>query len=124
MLHSQIQNLILKNKTDKGNVQQHLILISGDGNANDNRTSFPDIVSIALDYGWTVDIWSWKASLSYKFLDIQRKNPSKIQINYLDPYRSSITFTQKQKQKQKYSILPFLPFLICLIIFIYYFYIL
>ncbi len=125
MLHSQIQNLILKNKTNQGNGQQNLILISGDGNANDNRTSFPDIVTIALDYGWTVDIWSWKLSFSYKFLDLQRKYPYKIKINYLDTYRSKITFTQKQKRQHfnymKSSILLFLGLFIFLAILIYYF---
>jgi len=64
MLHSQIENFILKNKTNQGNAQQNLILINSDGNANDNRTSFPDIVTIPLDYRWTVDICSWKLSFS------------------------------------------------------------
>jgi len=126
MLHSQIQNLILTNKIDQKNIQQNLLLISGDGNANDNRTSFPDIVIIALNYGWTIDIWSWKASLSNKFLNIQTKYPSKIQINYLDQFRSNITFIQKQKKYQqtnyiKTSFIPFLAIFIFLVILKVYF---
>jgi hypothetical protein len=122
MLHSKIQNLILKNKVNEGYIKQSLILITGDGNDNNNRTSFPDIVTIALDYGWTVEIWSWKSSLSNKFVDIQRKYPSKMKINYLDIYRSNITFIQKQKQKENInsnnSIFLFLGLvLICLIIY-------
>jgi len=128
MLHSKIQNLILKYRTNDGCIKHSLILITGDGNENNNRTNFPDIVTIAIDYGWTVEIWSWKLSLSNKFVDLQRKYPSKMKINYLDTYRSNITFIQKQKQIQKqninsnYSILIFLGLvLICLITFIYYF---
>ncbi len=101
MLHAQIQKLILENKPQVGSPQQHLILITGDGNANDNRTSFPHIVSTALDYGWTIELWSWKASLSSKFTDIQRKDSSKMKINSLDTYRTKITFTQKQQQQQQ-----------------------
>ncbi len=86
MLHSQIQNLILKNKTNQGNAQQNLILISGDGNANDNRTSFPDIVTITLDYGYL---------LMEIIIQLQIfRSSTKISLqNYLDIYRSKITFT-------------------------------
>ncbi|CAF1388249.1 unnamed protein product [Adineta steineri] len=101
MLHSKIQNLILKNKSRSKNGKQHLILVTGDGNANGNRTSFPDIVSLALKYQWTVDLWSWKDSLSGKFDDIQEEHSSNMKINHLDTYRTKITFKQKQKQKQE-----------------------
>jgi hypothetical protein len=104
MLHSQIQNVILKNKVDKGKEEQHLVLITGDGNTNNNRTSFPDMVTIAINYGWTVEIWSWKASFSRKFSEIQQKYPQKFQINDLDAYRSKITFREKQKPKQQQEI--------------------
>jgi hypothetical protein len=99
MLHSQIQNFILKNKVNKE--KQHLVLITGDGNDNDKRTNFPDIVTIAIDYGWTVEIWGWNASFSGKFSEIQQKYPQKIQINYLDTHRSKITFREKQKPAQQ-----------------------
>ncbi|CAF1332198.1 unnamed protein product [Adineta steineri] len=101
MLHSKIQNLILKNKSCSKNGKQHLILVTGDGNANGNRTSFPDIVSLALKYQWTVDLWSWKDSLSLKFVDIQEKHSSNMKINHLDTYRTKITFKQKQKHHQQ-----------------------
>ncbi|CAF4469630.1 unnamed protein product, partial [Rotaria magnacalcarata] len=126
MLHSQIQNLILRNNSHQGSVQQRLVLITGDGNANDNRTSFPDIVNIALDYGWTVELWSWGTSMNKKFSDIQRRNPSKMQINYLDQYRSKITFKQKQQQQKVNNQLnswfsPVSIFVLCLGIFLCFF---
>jgi len=125
MLHAQTQKLILKNKPQVGSPQQHLILITGDGNANDNRTSFPEIVSTALDYGWTIELWSWKASLSGKFADIQRKDSSKMKINLLDTYRTEITFKQKQQHQQltissRFWLLLGLG-LLCIAIFISYF---
>ena len=101
MLHAQIYKLILDNQPRQGNVQQHLILITGDGNSNDQRTSFPDVVSMALDNGWTVDLWAWQASLSRKFNKIKEKYPSKMQINYLDQFRSKITFREKLQQPKK-----------------------
>ncbi|CAF4157267.1 unnamed protein product, partial [Adineta steineri] len=58
MLHSQIQNLILKNKSSE-DCKQHLILITGDGGKNGKRTNFPNIISLALNNKWTVDLWSW-----------------------------------------------------------------
>ncbi|CAF4623866.1 unnamed protein product, partial [Rotaria socialis] len=128
MLHSQIQNLILRNNSHQGNVQQRLVLITGDGNANDNRTNFPDIVNIALNYGWTVELWSWEISMNKKFSDIQRRNPSKMSINYLDQYRSKITFKQKQQQQQQKInnqlnswISPASIFVLCLGIFLCFF---
>jgi len=101
MLHSQIQNLILKYPCHGEGAQQILVLITGDGNANDNRTSFPEILTLALDHGWGVELWSWKASLSMKFSDIQKKYPSTMQIKHLDEHRSKITFKQKAQQNQQ-----------------------
>ncbi|CAF1470161.1 unnamed protein product, partial [Adineta steineri] len=99
MLHAQIQKLILKNNPKKKHAEQNLILISGDGNGNDNRTSFPEVVLSALEHGWMVEVWSWQASLSAKFKDLQEKYPSKMEIKYFDTYRSKVTFKEKQKQQ-------------------------
>ena len=125
MLHSQIQSLILHNLSQLGKTQV-LILISGDGNANNNRTSFPDVVTTALEHGWIVEIWSWKASLSTKFLNIQQKYPAQMKIEHLDIYRSKITFKQNALKRQTnrniqcWSI-SILGLLSCLLILVYYF---
>ncbi|CAF1590447.1 unnamed protein product, partial [Adineta steineri] len=100
MLHSQIQNLILKNKSSE-DCKQHLILITGDGGKNGKRTNFPNIISLALNNKWTVDLWSWKASLSREFANIQKRHSPNMKINYLDTYRTEITFQEKQKQEQQ-----------------------
>ena len=97
MLHSQMLALVLENQSKQKYVQQHLILVTGDGNANEGRTSFPDVVSTALRNGWTVDLWAWRASISRKFKEIQENNPSRMKINYLDQYRSEITFREKSQ---------------------------
>jgi hypothetical protein len=110
----------LKNKV--GKEKQHLILITGDGNENDNRTSFPGMVTIAIDYGWTVEIWGWKECFSGKFSQIQQKYPDKFTINYLDTYRSKITFREKQKpaqqQKTNNGQSPILRFFLAIIILV------
>ncbi|CAF1397817.1 unnamed protein product [Adineta steineri] len=100
MLHSQIQNLILKNKSSE-DCKQHLILITGDGGKNGKRTNFPNIISLALNNKWTVDLWSWKASLSREFANIKKRHSPNMKINYLDTYRTEITFQEKQKQGQQ-----------------------
>jgi hypothetical protein len=117
MLHSQIQNLILTNRHRLQSVQQKLILLSGDGNDNNGRTSFPGVVSIALEHGWLVEIWAWKASLSTKYLDLQRKYPLQMKIKHLDIFRNKITFKQKQQQTTSYqdSIVFFWIFVFCFI---------
>ena len=39
-----------------------LVLVTGDGNSNYNRASFPEVVGKALEKGWKVEVWSWKAA--------------------------------------------------------------
>jgi hypothetical protein len=41
-----------------------LVLVTGDGNANEERTSFPQVVEAALQRGWSVEVWAWKDSMS------------------------------------------------------------
>ncbi|CAF1565821.1 unnamed protein product, partial [Didymodactylos carnosus] len=89
MLHAQILTIVTDhedNVNDAANSSrrlQTLILVSGDGNSNDNRTSFPTVVLKALKRKWLVEIWSWKASLSSKFNEIQNLFPEQLTINYL-----------------------------------------
>lgn len=130
MLHSQIQNLVLKYKSNPENFQQTLILLSGDGNANDDRTSFPEIVTLALENDWNVELWSWKACLSRKFLAIQQEYPSNMKIKYFDQYRNDITFKEKSQQNrqqstgndmQSWSFLFLTSFITFIILLIYFF---
>jgi hypothetical protein len=64
ILHSKLMNIIINNKQPE---KSNLILATGDGNNNKGSFSFPSIVMIALEKGWTVDLYSWKISLSNNF---------------------------------------------------------
>ena len=92
MLHAQILNLLVKYKSRPDQGQQTLVLVTGDGNNNNHLTNFPDVVSSALQNGWMVELWSWQASCSGKFIDLQRKYPSQMKVHYFDRHRSDITF--------------------------------
>ena len=96
MLHSQVLKLIIDHPSVP-NGRQVLVLLSGDGNSNSGRTSFPYAVTSALQRNWHVELWSWEKSLSRTFLDIERKYPAQMKINYLDPHRKRITFIEKTK---------------------------
>ncbi|CAF0987118.1 unnamed protein product [Adineta ricciae] len=98
MLHSQVFRLILSHPS-KRTRRQVLVLLSGDGNSNYGRTSFPETVRTALQHSWNVELWSWKNSFSKKFSQIQNDYPSQMTINYFDSIRNELTFTESTKKK-------------------------
>lgn len=57
MLHSQMLHRVLTFKNNQ-NTQQVLVLVTGDGNLNENRTTFPGVVEEALKNNWKVEVWS------------------------------------------------------------------
>ncbi|KAK3739184.1 hypothetical protein QZH41_017335, partial [Actinostola sp. cb2023] len=71
-----------------------LVLASGDGmkGKSENSTSFPGCATMALDKGWSVEVYSWKHSLSAEWLKLAKKYPDHLTINYLDKYVNHITF--------------------------------
>ncbi|CAF1269618.1 unnamed protein product [Adineta ricciae] len=98
VLHSQMFKLILSHPS-KRTRRQVLVLLSGDGNSNYGRTSFPEAVRTALQHNWNVELWSWKNSFSKKFSQIQNDYPSQMTINYFDSNRNKFTFTESAKKK-------------------------
>ncbi len=89
----------------------HLVLLSGDGNwnyrkkkcadsesdseddnGNDSEpdspssspSSFPKVIEMALDIGWTVDVWSMKHSCSKTWIAFQKKYPGKFRLQYVN----------------------------------------
>jgi hypothetical protein len=87
MLHAKISHQILQANLDEkkgkkdpstgqgSNTAHTLVLLTGDGNDNSGRTTFPDTVRMALEYGWRVELWSWKHSLSRAFKELARQHP-------------------------------------------------
>lgn len=93
---AQINNAVLKFQTPP-NPQHTLILMTGDGNQNLGRTNFLDCVDNALRRGWKVEVWSWRASTSRKYLEMAQHYGKEgvFKVVYLDSYRESITSKPK-----------------------------
>ena len=73
-----------------------LVLLTGDGNDNDGRTTFLDVVQKALLHNvhglkWRVHLWAWKAGLNSEYKKLL-KDPN-FKIYYLDDYREELNET-------------------------------
>lgn len=97
MLHAQILDR-LHSYRDILNRRQVLVLVTGDGNINHGQTSFPITVERVLTSNWSVELWSWKQSLSETYFNTQKLFPDRMTINYLDPYRKDITYEKTFRQ--------------------------
>lgn len=71
-----------------------LVLATGDGMKGKSEcdTSFPRCAVTALERGWTVELYSWKHSLSSEWIKLSKKYPDRLTIDYLDKYVNYITF--------------------------------
>jgi hypothetical protein len=61
---------LVMRETDKQFTDLHehlLVLVTGDGNDNLGRVSFPEAVQGALRKGWRVEVWSWDEGRSSKW---------------------------------------------------------
>ena len=47
-------------------------------------TSFPRCAITALERGWSVEVFSWKHSMSGEWIKLAKKYPEALTINYLD----------------------------------------
>ena len=94
MIHGQIMNSILQRSVMEGDESpKTLVIASGDGNLNDDRSTFPRCCEFALKLGWWVEIVAWRESCSNAFFDVKRRDPNgdKMSIIFLDDYRADIT---------------------------------
>jgi hypothetical protein len=97
VLHAQAMTALQKD-FGKGKLSQTLVLVTGDGNDNDGRTSFPKIVDAAMKINpsretsgntalWKVEIMSWKRGLSGRLIQFQTEYSDHVSIRYLDNHR-------------------------------------
>lgn len=90
---------------DLGGKKATLVLLTGDGNKEKNTTSFPRLAAFAARTGWTVEVWSWQCSLSKAYITLanqyQSQDQSPVSINFLDPFRSDITFIRSVTDPSK-----------------------
>ena len=61
-----------------------LALLTGDGNANSGRTTFPECVERALQMGWHVELVSWRSSMNAIYKRFARNYPDQFRVRYLD----------------------------------------
>eukprot|EP00004_Rigifila_ramosa_P027179 TRINITY_DN8738_c0_g1_i6.p1 TRINITY_DN8738_c0_g1~~TRINITY_DN8738_c0_g1_i6.p1 ORF type:complete len:111 (-),score=22.52 TRINITY_DN8738_c0_g1_i6:2-334(-) len=68
-----------------------LALITGDGALSQFNTSFVDQAKRALDRGWVVEVYSWRAALSSAWKRLRKEYPGRVLIVDLDNHVKSIT---------------------------------
>ena len=87
-LYNQIQNVLASAKESN----RCLVLVTGDGNAHKGHFSFPQLMTSALQHGWTVEIVCWKSCINPVYETLRNDFPKKMRIRYLDNFRDEITF--------------------------------
>ena len=106
-LHAQAMDALGKD-FGAGRLSQTLILMTGDGNDNHERVSFPSVVVQAMkvnaDRGesgrdplWKVEIVCWERALSGRLRDLRDQYPEFISIRFLDMYRDYVTFRDRRQ---------------------------
>jgi hypothetical protein len=60
-----------------------LVLVTGDGNDNHGRVSFPEAVYAALRHQWYVRVYTWKAKCNPKYKVLAHSQPG-FSLKYLD----------------------------------------
>ena len=84
MIHAKIQDTILK--FDSTAAKRTIAILTGDGNDNKGRTSFPGVVEAALRKGFSVEVWSWRAQCSKVYSKFQANYPRYFSLKYLDEH--------------------------------------
>lgn len=69
-----------------------LVLLSGDGNNNYGKGTFPECAERALQQGWRVEVWAWKGSTNKRYRRLQIKFPTQFSLVWLDTHRGEITY--------------------------------
>ena len=77
-------------------VQDILVLVTGDGSESQASSSFTRLATAAATRGWQVHVWSWEQSLSGKFKDLKQRYSDNISILFLDKEKGQITFRAGQ----------------------------
>jgi hypothetical protein len=68
-----------------------LVLLTGDGNGNHGKSTFPNAVQNALRNGWNVELWAWKSSLSNRWKGFEENYPGRFSLHLFDPHKDALT---------------------------------
>lgn len=66
------------------NPRRTLVLLTGDGNTNNGRATFPESVEIALRNGWRVEVHSWQRSTSHVYRTFAEQYYTHFKLKFLD----------------------------------------
>jgi hypothetical protein len=61
-----------------------LAVVTGDGNANGGRATFPDHIQTALLHGWSIELYAWKGTVHRTYAGFAREYPKRFKLVYLD----------------------------------------
>lgn len=82
----------LRTASKRFNDDRTLIIVTGDGNDNHGRTTFPEVVNAALQGGWVVEMYTWRHSCSRKLLDFARNyaQTGRFRLHFLDMWADEL----------------------------------
>ena len=83
-----------------------LVLVTGDGNDNDGKTTFPEVAIAALRQGWAVEVWSWEAGCSGRWRDLQQTyGPTgKFALRLLDEHRGELVVRAERSSQERMAV--------------------
>jgi len=63
-----------------------IVILSGDGNENNGRTSFPRVIEEALLRGRQVELWSWRTCMKKFYIDFRREYYPDFMVHYFEDH--------------------------------------
>ena len=93
---SAIKSAILKYREESS--RHTILLLTGDGNDNQGRGGFPEVVTLGISFGFKFEIWTWQHSTSRHYIELRNQfAPTGLfQLHYFDPHRPRITINLKR----------------------------
>jgi hypothetical protein len=85
--------------------ERRLVVVTGDGNDNMGRVSFPEVVEKALSKGWTVEVWSWDKGRSGKWRSKDGRNKGADELSFEEMYAGSGKFSVMSLSQHRDSII-------------------
>jgi hypothetical protein len=79
-----LQASLAKTAANQYNPSRVLVLVTGDGNQNNGRVRFPEIVEIALRHGWCVEVYSWESRTHGVYKRYSQEYVGFFQLHFLD----------------------------------------
>lgn len=95
-LHASISKILLDSDVVRHS-RRTIILCTGDGNDNEGANNFPFLVHAALEHGFSVEVYAWRASCSTKYVQLAAQR-DKCSLAFFDDI---INLKKKNYNKEK-----------------------